>query len=299
MGVEVLTEIKKKVAPYLDLQLVAFPQIGHFGKKSMADNLKRALDMGVEAIGGIPHFEPTAELGRESIRVLCKEAAERGLLVDMHCDEVDDPNSRHIETLTYETARLGLQGRVTGSHLCSMHSMDNFYAAWLISKMAAAEMRCVANPLANMVLQGRFDTYPKRRGMMRVPELMAAGCLVAMGHDSVLDPWYPLGRADMLDCAHMGAHAGHMTGQAGMKQCFAAVTEIPAQIMGLKGYGLTPGCNADFVVLQAADPVEAIRLKPPRLHVVRRGKVVAETPARITKLALDGRPSSVDMSLRH
>jgi cytosine deaminase len=177
--------------------------------------------------------------------------------------------------------------------------MDNFYAAWLISKMAAAEMRCVANPLANMVLQGRFDTYPKRRGMMRVPELMAAGCLVAMGHDSVLDPWYPLGRADMLDCAHMGAHAGHMTGQAGMKQCFAAVTEIPAQIMGLKGYGLTPGCNADFVVLQAADPVEAIRLKPPRLHVVRRGKVVAETPARITKLALDGRPSSVDMSLRH
>jgi cytosine deaminase len=230
--------------------------------------------------------------------VLCKEAAERGLLVDMHCDEVDDPNSRHIETLTYETVRLGLQGRVTGSHLCSMHSMDNFYAAWLIGKMAAAQMCAVANPLANMVLQGRFDTYPKRRGMMRVPELMAAGCSVAMGHDSVLDPWYPLGRADMLDVAHMGVHAGHMTGQAGMKACFAAVTEIPAKIMGLKGYGLAPGCNADFVVLQAADPVEAIRLKPPRLFVVRRGKVVAETPARVSKLTLAGRPGAVDMSVR-
>ena len=298
MGVEVLVEVKRMVAPYLDLQLIAFPQIGYFGKASVADNVRRALDLGVEVVGGIPHFEPTAELGRESIRSLCTLAAERGLRVDMHCDENDDPGSRQIETLTWETRRLGLQGRVTGSHLCSMHSMDNFYAARLIDQMAAARMCAVANPLANMVLQGRFDTYPKRRGMMRVPELMAAGCLVALGHDSVLDPWYPLGRADMLDVAHMGVHVGHMTSQEGMRACFAAVTEMPAKIMALEGYGIDKGCHADFVLLQASDPVEAIRLKPPRLAVVRRGKVVAETPARVSRLALEGRPPEIDPSRR-
>lgn len=298
MGVDVLTEIKKQVAPYLDLQLVAFPQIGYFGKKSMADNMRRALDKGVEAIGGIPHFEPTAEMGRESIRELCALAAERGLLVDMHCDEIDDPNSRQVETLTYETKRLGLQGRVTGSHLCSMHSMDNFYAARLIDQMALARMSAVANPLANMVLQGRFDTYPKRRGMMRVPEMAAAGIKVALGHDSVLDPWYPLGRADLLDVAHMGVHAGHMTSQAGMRACFAGVTSVPAQILGLEGYGLERGCNADFVVLQAADPIDAIRLKPPRLAVVRRGRIIAETPARKARLSLPGRPAELEIGRR-
>jgi cytosine deaminase len=298
MGVEVLNQVKREVASYLDLQLVAFPQIGYFGKPSMPENLRRAVEKGVEVVGGIPHFEPTAELGRESIRALCTLAAERGLRVDMHCDENDDPNSRHIETLTYETRRLGLEGRVTGSHLCSMHSMDNFYAARLIDRMAAARMCAVANPLANMVLQGRFDTYPKRRGMMRVPELMAAGCTVALGHDSVLDPWYPLGRADMLDVAHMAVHAGHMTSQAGMQACFAAVTEVPARILGLEGYGIAPGCHADLVVLQAAGPVEAIRLKPPRLAVLRRGQVVSETPARVSRLTLPGRPAELDQSRR-
>jgi cytosine/creatinine deaminase len=296
LGAEVLAEVKRMVAPYLDLQLVAFPQMGYFSKPSMAENFRRALALGVEVIGGIPHFEPTAEHGRESIRILCGLAAERALRVDMHCDEVDDPLSRHIETLTYETKRVGLQGRVTGSHLCSMHSMDNFYAARLIGQMAEARMCAVANPLANMVLQGRFDTYPKRRGMTRVPELMAAGCAVALGHDSVLDPWYPLGRADMLDVAHMAVHAGHMTSRAGMRACFAAVTEVPARILGLDGYGLAPGCFADLVMLQASDAVEAIRLKPPRLAVIRRGRMIAETAPQVTRLAVPGRPAELDAS---
>jgi cytosine deaminase len=298
LGAEVLAEVKRMVAPYLDLQLVAFPQMGYFSKPSMAENFRRALALGVEVIGGIPHFEPTAEHGRESIRILCGLAAERALRVDMHCDEVDDPLSRHIETLTYETKRVGLQGRVTGSHLCSMHSMDNFYAARLIGQMAEARMCAVANPLVNMVLQGRFDTYPKRRGMTRVPELMAAGCAVALGHDSVLDPWYPLGRADMLDVAHMAVHAGHMTSRAGMRACFAAVTDVPAGILGLDGYGLAPGCFADLVMLQASDAVEAIRLKPPRLAVIRRGRVIAETAPQVTRLAVPGRPAELDASRR-
>jgi cytosine deaminase len=290
--------VKRSVAPYLDLQLVAFPQMGYFSKPSMPENFRRALALGVEVVGGIPHFEPTAEHGRDSIRILCGLAAERALRVDMHCDEVDDPLSRHIAALTYETKRLGLEGRVTGSHLCSMHSMDNFYAAHLIGQMAEARMCAVANPLANMVLQGRFDTYPKRRGMTRVPELMAAGCAVALGHDSVLDPWYPLGRADMLDVAHMAVHAGHMTSRAGMRACFAAITDVPAQILGLDGYGLAPGCFADLVMLQASDAVEAIRLKPPRLAVIRRGRVIAETAPQVTRLVVPGRPAELDASRR-
>lgn len=294
IGAEVLVEVKRQVAPYLDLQLVAFPQMGYFSKPSVAENIRRALALGVDAVGGIPHLEPTAELGRDSIAALCGIAAERGLLVDMHCDETDDPASRQVETLAYETRRLGLSGRVTGSHLCSLHSMDNFYAARLIGQIAAAGLAAVANPLANMVLQGRFDSYPKRRGMTRVPELMAAGCAVALGHDSVLDPWYPLGRADMLDVAHMAVHAGHMTSQAGMRACFAAVTETPARILGLERYGIAVGCHADFVILQARDPVEAIRLRPARLAVVRRGRIVAEAAPTVSRLSLPGRPDSVD-----
>ncbi len=296
MGAEVLVEVKRQVAPYLDLQLVAFPQMGYFSKPSLAENVRRALALGVDAVGGIPHLEPTAELGRDSIKALCGLAAEQGRRVDMHCDETDDPASRQVETLAYETRRLGLEGRVTGSHLCSLHSMDNFYAARLMAQMAAAGVAAIANPLANMVLQGRFDTYPKRRGMTRVPELMAAGCAVALGHDSVLDPWYPLGRADMLDVAHMAVHAGHMTSQAGMRACFAAVTEAPARILGLERYGIAAGCHADFVILQARDAIDAIRLRPARLAVVRRGRIVAEAAPAISRLGLPGRPDSIDLA---
>lgn len=293
-AVEVLLDVKKAVAPYLDLQLVAFPQMGYFGAPETASNLRRALDMGVDVIDGIPHLEPTVELGRQSVRELLTIAAERGLMADLHCDENDDPSSRHVEQLAYETRRLGLQSRATGSHLTSMHSMDNFYAARLITMMAAADVSVVANPLANMFLQGRFDTYPKRRGLTRIPELMAAGCTVATGQDSVLDPWYPLGRADMLDVAFMNVHAAHMSSHAAMRDCFRLVTELPAKIMGLKNYGLAVGNRADIVVLQAADMVEAIRLRPARLAVIRRGNVIAETPRVATRLELPGRPATVD-----
>jgi cytosine deaminase len=294
LGVEILTEVKATVAPYLDLQLVAFPQMGYFSKPSMPDNFARALDMGVEVVGGIPHLEPTDALGHAATTALCALAAERGLMVDMHCDENDDPLSRQIETLTYETRRLGMGGRVAGSHLCSMHSMDNFFATRLIERMTSAGVAAIANPIANMTLQGRIDTYPKRRGMLRAPELMAAGAVVAFGQDSMLDPWYPMGRADMLDVANMGAHVAHMTGDDGLRACFAAVTENAARIMGLDGYGIAPGCNADFVLLQATDPTDAIRLRPVRLAVVRRGKVIAETPAQTTRITLPGRPATVD-----
>ena len=294
LAVEALIEVRRKVAPYLDLQLVAFPQDGVLRSPHGIDTLRRALDMGVDVVGGIPHFERTMADGAASVKLLCEEAARRGLRVDMHCDETDDPMSRHIETLAYETQRLGLQGRVNGSHLTSMHSMDNYYVSKLIPLMAEAQVSAVANPLINIVIQGRHDTYPKRRGMTRVPELMAAGIPVAFGHDCVMDPWYSLGSGDMLEVAHMGLHVAQMTGSDAMRRCFDAVTTTPARILGLEGYGLQPGCHADFVLLQARDPIEAIRLRATRLAVVRRGKVIARTPAATATLDLPGRPASVD-----
>src|SRR3546814_857301 len=229
--------------------------------------------------------------GAESVRRLCEVAAARGLLVDMHCDETDDPLSRHIESLSYETQRLGLQGRVTGSHLTSMHSMDNYYVTKLMALMQEAEVNAVANPLINITIQGRHDSYPKRRGMTRVKELLREGINVAFGHDCVMDPWYPLGSHDMLEVAHMGLHVAQMTGVGEQQACFAAVTGNGARVMQLDGYGLEPGCHADMVVLQAGDVLEALRLKPARLFVIRRGQVIAETPPVPAKVKVLGNES--------
>ncbi|NKE64684.1 amidohydrolase family protein [Ramlibacter sp. RBP-2] len=293
LAVHALLEVQRRVAPYIELQLVAFPQDGVLRSKGGVGNLERALDLGVEVVGGIPHFERTMSEGAASVKLLCEIAAQRGKLVDMHCDETDDPLSRHIETLAFEAQRLGLQGRVTGSHCTSMHGMDNYYASKLIPLIAESGVSVVANPLINITLQGRHDSYPKRRGMTRVPELMAAGVTVAFGHDCVLDPWYGMGSGDMLEVAHMGLHVAQMTSQAGMRACFDAVTTNAARVMHLEGYGLEPGCEASFVLLQARDAVEAIRLRANRLRVWRKGRLLARTPEAVTALQLDGRPASV------
>lgn len=294
LAVEALLDVRERVKDYIDLQLVAFPQDGYYRSPTAAKDLERALDMGVDVVGGIPHFERTMADGAASLKALCEIAAARGLRVDIHCDESDDPLSRHIEALAYETQRLGLQGRVAGSHLTSMHSMDNYYVSKLIPLIAEAGVHAIANPLINITLQGRHDTYPKRRGMTRVPELRAAGVNVAFGHDCVMDPWYSLGSGDMLEVAHMALHVGQMTSREAMRWCLEAVTTNPATIMGLDGYGIAPGCNADLVILQAADPIEAIRLKAARLFVIRRGRVIAEGTPRVSTLALPGRPALVD-----
>ncbi|MBC7708851.1 MAG: amidohydrolase family protein [Rhizobacter sp.] len=292
LAVDAMLDVQRRVAPYLDLQLVAFPQDGVLRSPGGVENLKRALDKGVDVVGGIPHFERTMSEGAASVKLLCEIAAERGKLVDMHCDESDDPMSRHIETLAFETQRLGLQGRVTGSHCTSMHSMDNYYVSKLLPLIAESGVSVIANPLINITLQGRNDSYPKRRGMTRVPELMAAGVNVAFGHDCVMDPWYSLGSADMLEVAHMGLHVAQMTSQNGMRRCFDAVTTHAAKVMHLEGYGLEVGCDASFMLLQARDPIEAIRLRATRLKVFRRGKLVADTTPAVATLSLTGRPKS-------
>ena len=247
----------------------------------------------MDVVGGIPHFERTMEDGRRSVTELCEEAAKRGLRVDMHCDETDDPLSRHIEQLIYETQRLGLQNRVAGSHLTSMHSMDNYYASKLLPLMAEAQLAAIPNPLINIMLQGRHDTYPKRRGMTRVPEMLSYGIKVAFGQDCVLDPWYSLGTADMLDVAFMGLHVAQLSSPANMRKCFEMVTTDSASIMGLEDYGLAPGKKASLVVLEASDPIEAIRLRATRLAVIARGKLVATAPSRASTLALAGRAGLV------
>lgn len=291
--VRAMIEVREKVRPYIDLQLVAFPQDGLYRAANGRANVIRALDMGVDVVGGIPHFERTMADGAASVRDLCEIAAERGLPVDMHCDETDDPHSRHIETLAYETTRLGLQGRVAGSHLTSMHSMDNYYVSKLLPLIAEAGISAIPNPLINIVLQGRHDTFPKRRGLTRVKEMQAMGIPVGWGQDCVLDPWYSLGTADMLDVAFMGLHVAQMTHPQEMARCFTMVTETNAAIMGLTDYGLEKGKLASLVVLDAASPVEALRLRATRLAVVSKGQVIARTPRADADMTLPGRPRTV------
>ena len=294
VGVEALLDVRETMKDFIDIQLVAFPQDGLL-RANCLDNLNTALDMGVDVVGGIPHFERTMEEGHESIRILCEIAEKRGLLTDLHCDETDDPMSRHVEKLALETTRLGLKGRVAGSHLTSMHSIDNYYFTKLISLLVEADLNIIANPLINITIQGRQDNYPKRRGLTRIPEQLNAGLKVAFGHDCVMDPWYPLGSHDMLEVAHMALHCCHMTGIDEMKSCFNAVTANAASILHLDNYGINNGSNGDLVVLQCKDPIEAIRLKPARLFVVRRGKVISSTSPVHYELNLGSNTESEDL----
>ena len=296
LTVEAMLDVREQVKSYIDLQLVAFPQDGYYRPPSATAALERALDMGVDVVGGIPHFERTMAEGAASVEALCRVAADRGLRIELHCDETDDPMSRHIETLAAQAIRFGLQGRAVGSHCTSMHSMDNYYVSKLIPLIAEAELAIVANPLINITIQGRHDTYPKRRGMTRVPELKAAGINVAFGHDCVMDPWYPLGSGDMLEVAHMAIHAAPMTSRDAMRGAYESVTVSAAKAMGLEGYGIAVGSKADLVLLQARDPIEAIRLKATRLAVIKAGKVVARAEPRRSHLSLAGRPDQVDAS---
>lgn len=293
-AVEALIEVRKQVAPYIDLQLVAFPQDGLFRSATAEANLLRALDMGVDVVGGIPHFERTMEDGARSVKRLCQIAAERDLMLDLHCDESDDPMSRHVETLAAEATRLGIGARVVASHVTAMHSYDNYYATKLIPLIAESGLSVVPNPLINITLQGRSDTYPRRRGLTRVPELRAAGVNVAFGQDCTMDPWYSLGSADMLEVAHMGVHAVPMTSREAMAWTFTSVTENGARAMGLPDPTLRVGGPANLVILQARDPIEAVRLKATRLAVIKHGKVLSRTAPREATLSLVGRPTTLD-----
>jgi cytosine deaminase len=237
--------------------------------------MRRAVAMGADAVGAIPHFELTRELGVRSVEFAFALAAEHGLLVDIHCDETDDDHARFTEVMVAETIRRRMAGRVTASHTTAMHSYNNAYAGRLITNIARAGMHMVTNPLDNSALQGRFDHYPIRRGHTRIKELQAAGVTVAIGHDSVMDPWYPLGMGDPLQAAFVLAHFGQMTGRGEIARLFRMITSDPARVLALQDYGLRVGGPASLVVYAAPSEFDAVRLVPRRRLVLRRGRVVA------------------------
>ena len=294
-----LVQVREEIGDQIGLQLVAFPQQGILSFPDGQELMRRAVALGADVIGGIPHFELTREMGVDSVKFAFALAAEHGLRVDIHCDETDDDHSRFVEVMAAETLRLGLEGRVTASHTTAMHSYNNAYAYRVINNVARARMHMVTNPLDNSVLQGRFDSYPVRRGHTRIKELMAAGVNVCIGHDSVMDPWYPLGYGDPLQAAFVLAHYGHMSGAEELKRLLEMITFNPARALGLPDYGLETGGPASLVVYDAPGEVDALRLIPRRRLVLRRGRVVARTEPARTTVIWDGREEPVDFLPAH
>ena len=275
-----LIELREEVRDIVDLELIAFPQDGVLAFPQGKELMRTAMELGCDVVGGIPHYEWTREDGVEEVHFAFDLAREFGRPLDLHCDETDDDQSRFLETVLARTMRDGMQGRVFASHTTAMGSYNDAYMFKLIQIMKRAGVTIVANPLTNVVLQGRFDSYPKRRGMARVKELDAEGVRVACGHDCIMDPWYPIGTGSMLDAVHMLVHVGHMTGRDELFRAFEMITTNPLAASG-RNWAIEEGRPANFVVLDCADEAEAIRLRPPPRWVVRGGRVVAETePAR-------------------
>jgi cytosine/creatinine deaminase len=278
-----LIDLREEIRGLIDLQLVAFPQVGMLSFDAGRDLMRQAVELGADVVGGIPHYELTREDGVESVKFAMALADEHGLAVDIHCDETDDDHSRFTEVMVAETIRRGMSGRVTASHTTAMHSYNGAYAYRLITNIARAGLHMVTNPLDNSVLQGRFDTGPIRRGHTRVKELQAAGVNVCIGHDSVMDPWYPLGYGDPLQAAFVLAHFGQMSGDAELRRLIEMITVNPAAALGVRDYGLRIGGPADLVVFDAPSEADALRLVAPRTLVLRGGKLVARaTPAQHT-----------------
>ncbi|HEV2140213.1 MAG TPA: cytosine deaminase [Candidatus Dormibacteraeota bacterium] len=293
-AVRALVELRQEIGDQMTLQLVAFPQQGIMSFDGGEDLMRRAVDMGVDVVGAIPHFELTREYGEQSIKFAFALADNKGLRVDVHCDETDDDQSRFVEVMAAETIRLGMGGRVTASHTTAMHSYNNAYAYRLINNLKRAQMHMVTNPLDNSTLQGRFDSYPIRRGHTRVKELLAAGINVCIGHDSVMDPWYPLGYGDPLQSAFVLAHYGQMSGHSELRTLMDMITWNPASALGLEKYGLLPGCRADICAFSVPTEIDAIRLIAPRKLVLRAGRIVARTEPERTTVMWDDREELVD-----
>jgi cytosine deaminase len=285
VALDALLEVRDRVRDVVNLQLVAFPQEGICsfpdGEKLIAEAARR----GVDVIGAIPHFEDTREDGVRSVEIAVDLAERHGLRVDAHCDEIDDEQSRFVEVLATRAARTGLRERVTASHTTAMGSYNPAYGYKLHRIIARSGIHMVSNPMVSLHLQGRFDDYPKRRGLTQVKELLGAGINVAFGHDDVMDPWYPLGTANPLQVAHVGTHAAQMMSRDEIAETFQMVTSRAAAVLGLgeDEYGLRVGATASFVLLPATDGYDAVRRQVHPTQVVARGRILATTqPAVIT-----------------
>jgi cytosine deaminase len=290
-----LIEVRRIMSPFVDIQLVAFPQDGILGFERGAALLEEALRLGADAVGGIPHYELTREDGVESLRIVFALAEKYAKLVDVHCDEIDDEQSRFVEVISALALRTGMRGRVTASHATAMHSYNGAYASKLLRFCARSGINFVANPLVNIHLQGRFDTYPKRRGLTRIKEMAAMGINVSLGHDDILDPWYPMGSGSMLDVAHMAVHVGQMTGRDEMRSVFHMVTDAGARTLHIEdSYGIETGKQANLVVLDAQDELDALRRQSVARVVLSKGRVVARTTPAASTVLMQGSPHAVD-----
>ena len=277
VALKALIELRDEVRDIVELKLIAFPQDGILSFPDGEELMREAMRLGCDVIGGIPHYEWTRDDGVAEVHFIFDLARATGAAIDLHCDETDDEQSRFLEVVAARAIRDGMQGRVVAGHTTAMASYNDNYAFKLVQILKRAGVTIVANPLDNIVLQGRFDTYPKRRGMTRVKELDAAGINVACGHDSIMDPWYPLGRGSMLDALSMLVHVGQMTGRTELFRAYEMVTGNPARAAEMPDWRIGEGAPANFVVFDCTDEAEAIRLRPAARWVVRHGRVVAET----------------------
>ena len=271
---------REKYRDIIDIQIVAFPQEGIIRDPGTEDLLWQAMEMGADVVGGMPFNESSPEDSRRHIEIAFDIARNFGADIDMHVDETDDPNARTLQMLADKTIEQGFEGRVTAGHACALAAYPDDYAQSVIDKVRRARLNMITNPATNLMLQGRLDAQPKRRGITRVGELLAAGLNVSFGQDCVRDTFYPFGRNDPMEVALITAHAAHLSQPAEIEQVFAMPTVNAAKVLGLADYGLKAGAVADAVIIDATDAAEAIRLQAPRRWVIKRGRVVAETEMR-------------------
>lgn len=294
-ALKALLEVKEEMADYVDLQLVAFPQEGINSYPSGAELMEEALKMGADVVGGIPHFEFTREYGVASMKTAFDLAEKYDRLVDIHCDEIDDEQSRFVEVVAAEAYERGLGSRVTASHTTAMGSYNDAYTYKLFRLLKLSNINFVANPLVNIHLQGRFDTYPKRRGITRVKELLEAGLNVSFGHDDIFDPWYPLGTGNMLQVLHMGIHVSQLMGYEQIVNSFDLITTNSAKTLNIdEKYGIEEGKPANLIILDAENEYEAIRRQAAVKYSVRNGKIIAETKPSQTSVVFGEEKMNVD-----
>ncbi|MEV7417782.1 cytosine deaminase [Streptomyces sp. NPDC089919] len=292
VALDALAEVRDRVREVMDLQIVAFPQEGiesfPDGRRLMAEAVRR----GADVVGAIPHFEDTREDGVASLHFAFELAERAGLRLDAHCDEIDDEQSRFVEVLAALALRSGLGERATASHTTAMGSYNGAYSYKLARLLSRSGINLVCNPFANLGLQGRFDGYPKRRGLTQVRELLAAGVNVAFGHDDVMDPWNALGTGNPLQTALTGVYAAHLTGTREVAAAFSMVTDRAARVLGLgDAYGIEEGRPASFLLLPADSPFDAVRRQVRPRYVVSHGRVVAENPPAPALLTWPGEPA--------
>ncbi|MGB3761127.1 MAG: cytosine deaminase, partial [Rivularia sp. (in: cyanobacteria)] len=289
IALQALLELRSEVKDWMTVQVVAFPQDGIYSHSQNEVLLEKALEMGADAVGGIPHYELTRENGVNSVKRIFELAEKYNRLIDIHCDEIDDEQSRFLEVVAAEAIRTKMGSRVTASHTTAFGSYNNAYAYKLMGFLQRAQINFIANPLINITLQGRADTYPKRRGVTRVKELWQNGLNVSFGHDCVQDPWYSLGTGSMLDVAHMGVHICHMTGREEVDACYQMVTANGAKTLNLQDkYGVEIGKAASLIVLDANDFYDAIRTRIKPRYVISQGKIIASTTPAATDFSLTG-----------